>query len=512
MNFFQKIGAIWQNVSLVQRALLTTIALTLIIVGVLFTYWARRPDWAILYSNLEPEEAGKITDKISEKNVPYDLRNGGTSIYVPREKVPQLRLDMAKDGLPEGSQKGYGIFDNQKIGISPFVQNLNLKRALQDELAKSIQMIEGVAHARVHIVSSERTLFTSQSSETSASVVLRLKGGFRLGPLNIAAITHLVAGSVKGLKSENVTVIDSQGRLLSSDSDQSIANGTGTVADYQERVEQNLADKVENMLTAVLGPGRAAVSVSAVIDTTSINTVTETPTKGVTKKEEITSDTETKPGTGGGGNEQATPGGSKKGETITTEYDNGKTVEQKVVLPGEIKSLKVAAVVDLEVQVAAETGEEGEQTETTAQTTKIMQLSDVEKLIENALGLDTAGKDSLKVVEAKFHHPYESLAAEEESSGLDLIAIAGQASLGIAAICALLVLKVFSGAKKKAKSAAAAEPGQLPAAGGKPAGLLPAGAEASEPLMLRRQIVNTLQNNPEQAKQLFTSWLEEKGN
>ncbi len=500
MNFFQKISAVWQNISLVQRALLTAIVLTFIIGVVLLTYWARRPDMRMLYRDLAPEEASKITEKISEKDVAYELRNGGTSIYVPKEKVYQLRLDMAKEGLPAGKQGGYKLFDNEKIGVSPFVQNINLKRALQEELAKSIQMIDGVVYARVHLVSPKQSLFAAQGEKTSASVVLRLRVGYRLSNLNIAAITHLVAGSVEGLNSENVTVIDSQGRLLSRESDQTMASGANTVADYKERVEQNLADKVEEMLTAVLGPGRATVRVSAVIDMTSTNVVTETydPTKKVTTKEEIKSNSETEGGTVRAEGEPVIPGGIKKDETIVTEYAVGKTVEQKVDLPGEITSLKVAAVVDLSPAVA-----DANETEAGAEVAKIMELSDVEKLIRNALGLKET--DTLTVVDTKFYRPPVELPVDEEPSKWPrYIAIAHQASLGVMAICALLVLKVFSGAGKKAVSAAA---GQLPGAGGA-GGLLSAG---SEQLTMRKQIANTLQSNPEQAKQLFTSWLEEKG-
>jgi flagellar M-ring protein FliF len=503
MNFFQKIRAIWQNISLIQRALLTAIVLTFIIGGGLLTYWARRPDMRMLYQSLAPEEASKVTEKISEKNIPYELRNGGTAIYVPKEKVYQLRLDMAKEGLPADTQGGYKIFDNEKIGVSPFVQTINLKRALQEELAKSIQMIDGVVHARVHIVSTKQTLFTAQAGETSTSVVLRLRAGHRLSNLNIAAITHLVAGSVEGLRAENVTVIDSQGRLLSRESDETMAGGADTIADYKERVEQNLADKVENMLTAVLGPGRATVRVSANIDMTSTNVVTEIydPTKKVATKEEIKSNSETEGSTAPTEGGPAIPGGVKKDETIVTEYAVGKTVEQKVDLPGEITSLKVAAVVDLSPAADANEAEAG------AEAAKIMELSDVEKLIRNALGLKET--DPLTVVDARFHRPLETLVDEEPPSKWPrYIAIARQASLGVMAICALLVLKVFSGAKKKVGATAAA--GQLPGAEGT-AGLLPAGADGSEPLMLRKQIASTLQSNPEQAKQLFASWLEEKG-
>ena len=499
MNLFQKIRAIWQNVSLVQRALLIAVALTFVIVGALLTQWARRPDMRMLYHDLAPEEAAKITEKIDERGIAYELRNAGTSIYVPKAKVYQLRLDMAKEGLPADTQGGYKIFDDEKIGVSPFVQNVNLKRALEEELAKSIQMIDGVTHSRVHLVSAKQTLFTSQGKETSASVVLRLRPGYRLSTLNIAAITHLVAGSVEGLQAENVTVIDSQGRLLSRESDQTTDNGAGTVQDYRERVEQNLARKVEDMLTAVLGPGRATVRVSAVIDMTSGNLVTETyDPKKVTTTEEITTTEEKKGNTPAADGKPAIEGGTKTDETILTEYVVGKTVEQKIDLPGDIISLSVAAVVDLSPADANEAAG--------TETAKIMELEEVEELIKNALGLKEA--DSLKVAEARFPRSAEPPIGKEESGGLDFVVIARQASLGITAICALLVLLVFRGAKKKASVAAAAE--QLPSAE-QPAGLLPEATGGSERLALRKQIASALQNNPAQVKQLFSKWVEEKG-
>jgi len=500
MGFLQKIRIIWQKIGLVQRALLSAVILTFIIIGVLLTHWARRPDMRMLYKELAPEEASKITEKISDKGIVYELRNGGTSIYVPAKEVYQLRLDMAKEGLPEGRQGGYKIFDNEKIGISPFVQNVNLKRALQEELAKSIQMIDGVIHARVHIVSSEQTLFTSEAGKTTASVVLRLRPGYKLSPLNIAAITHLVSGSVEGLSSPNVTVIDSQGRLLSGESDHAMASGAGTVQDYRERVEQSLEDKVEEMLVTVLGSGRAKVRIHAVIDMNSVSTVTEKyEPKGVATKEEITSGSEiganTASAAGGGA-----PGSTKKDETIITEYQIGRTIKKEEVYPGEIMSLSVAAVVDL-------TPIDVNEAEAGGEVTKIMELVDVETLIQNALGLDLEGGDSLKVVDVKFQRQTETPLDEDMAGGLDFIAIARQASLGIMAICALLVLRIFRGAKKKAATEAAA---QLAGAGG-PAGLLPAQDENSPSLVFRRQIAGALQQNPDRVKQLFASWIEEKG-
>jgi flagellar biosynthesis/type III secretory pathway M-ring protein FliF/YscJ len=176
-------------------------------------------------------------------------------------------------------------------------------------------------------------------------------------------------------------------------------------------------------------------------------------------------------------------------------------VTQEVTLPGEIKSLSVAAVVDLSPADVNEA-------QAGVQTTTIMEPNDVEKLIENALGLDLAGRDSLKVVTARFHRPVASLLDEELSAGLDFEAIARQASLGIMAVCAILVLRMFRGAKKKVKVAA----GQEQLAGGEgPVGLLSSGGGGMEPLVLRKQIAIALENNPERVRQLFTSWIEEKG-
>lgn len=496
MNFLQKIQAVWDNISIVQRALLVAVVLTLGIVGALLFQWARRPDMRMLYHQLSAEEASKITEKISEKGVAYELRNGGTTIYAPKEHVYQLRLDMAKDGLPVGQQGGYAIFDKEKVGASPFAQEVNFKRALQEELAKSIQMIDGVDYARIHIVNTEKSIFASNTSDTSASIVLRLRPGYTLSALNIAAITHLVAGSVDGLNSDKVTVVDSQGRLLSSESGQAGGQAAGTVQAYKERVEESLEKKVEDMLTTVLGPGRAAVRVSAVIDMNSVSTIKEIyEKKGVVKSEEIQSSSD--PVAASGSGESGTPGTPGKEETINTEYINPRTVEQTDIPAGKIISLSASAVVDLSVSDSNDTGSGTE-------AAKIMQLTDVEKLIRNTLGLDPADTESLTVVDAKIYRPVEVLIEAEPSSWPRYMAIVRHGSLGIMAVCALLVLRIFKGATKKAVA------GQLPAAGAVgAAGFLPAPAKSSDSLALRRQISGALRKNPEHVKQVFASWIEE---
>jgi len=495
MNFIQKLTAIWQNVSLVQKAMLLAIVLTVGVAFTLLTYWAQQPDMGLLYSGLDPEDAGKVVDKITEKDIAYKLAAGGTTIYAPKEHIAQLRLEMAKAGLPGNSQQGYGIFDDEKIGISPFVQNVNLQRALQDEIAKSIQMIDGVGHARVHIVKPQHSLFTSQKEQTSASVVLQIKPGYKLGAANIAAITHIVAGSIEGLGSESVTVVDSQGRLLSGDSGNAMIGGAGSVADYRERVEQGLANKVEDMLTTVLGSGRAMVKVSADIDMTSSNVAKESYDEGkkVPTKEEITSESSSE-------GASASNGSTMKNETIVTEYAVPKTVQQTTELAGEIISLTVAAFVDLS-PVEAEEGEEQ-----AASSEPIMELAEIEEIIKRAVGPKLT-EDGLKVVNVKFNRPTETLVNQASGeSKLDFVAIAGQASLGIMAVCALLVLKMFSGAKQKVDASADAP--QITGNQAQPA-MTMAPTESFDPAALRRKVVSSLQNNPDQVKQLFSNWVTE---
>ena len=496
MDILARINAIWQNISFVQRTILITAVISALLISGLVAHWVAKPDMRLLYHDLQPDNASKIADKISEKGIPYELRNGGTAIYVPKNSVYQLRLDMAKEGLADSDKGGYKLFDNEKIGVSPFVQNINLKRALEDELAKSIQMIDGIVSARVHIVNSKQKIFDSQSDKTSASVVLKLRGGDKLSGTNISAISNLVAGAIEGLDAKNVTIIDSQGRLLSGQGEQGFASGGGTVQDYKERVEHSLAAKVEDMLTMALGPDRAKVKIDAVVDTTSVSQVTEIydPAKKVATKEEIKSNSETEAARAAGEGQTAA-GGVKKDETTLTEYAVGKTVEQRTEMPGKVLSLSVAAFVDLSAPDANAVA---------ATNAKGLQVADVEQIIKNALGLKES--DSLKVVDVKFSRP-QNQDVKEPADFSGYIALAKQLSLGLTGICALLVFKIFT----KGEKVVQVQPAGQVAGGGAKAAQLPA-SEGFSQTALRNQLAGALKSNPEQARQVFLKWIEDKEN
>jgi flagellar M-ring protein FliF len=491
--------------SLVQRVVLLTVLLACGGAVALLVGWVRTPSLALLYSGLEPEEASRIVEKVRDSGVPYELRSGGTAVYVPEEKVYALRLDLAGQGLPTGDQRGYKILDEEKIGTSPFTQRLNFRRAIEGEIARSIQVLEGVASARVHIVRPENSLFGGQEKASSATVVLKLKPGWRQSPRNIAAIIHLVAGSVEGLKTENVVVVDNAANLLSGNAKDEFARGAGTFLDFKTQHEEYLARKVEDMLSQVLGPGRATVRVNCLIDNSSASTTSEVydPAAKVPTKEE------TKTKSASGATAEAAANGTTKEETNLTDYAVGRTVKHEVVVPGKVTSISVAAFVDLSAPAPPAAAADG--TTPPAPQTPTVKAGDVETIIRNALGLKET--DSIKVVETPFHRveTAETAATEEtaDSSRTFYIDVARQASLGVLVIGVLVALKIVSGPRKR-HGAAARPAGALVGAPAGALGALPApGASMEEnPALLKSRITAALQENPEEVKRLFLAWAE----
>ena len=497
---------------LVQRVLLITILLACVGAAALLVGWARTPAMALLYADLAPEEASRIVEKIREVGTTLELRAGGTAVYVPTDKVYSTRLELAGQGMPAGDQRGYRLLDEEKIGTSPFTQRLNYRRALEGEIAKSIQVLEGVQAARVHIVRPESSLFGGQEKASSATVVLRLKPGWRMSPRNIAAVLHMVAGSVEGLKPEGVVVVDGAGNLLSSNTGDGLARGVSTFIDFKTQHEEYLAHKVEDMLTLVLGPNRATVRVSCTIDNSSATTTTETfdPQAKVLLKEE----TKTKSGSGAaaGADAAASPsGGTTKEETSLSDYIVGRTVKQETIVPGKVTSISVAAFVDLSAPVVPPPAAEGA-AKTPPPVATTLKVADVETIVRSALGLKET--DSIKVVDTPFRAAAApEAAATEEAAGegrafyLDM---AQNLSLGVLVIGALVALKFVSGSKKRGAPARAALAG-----GAAPAGALPPSSLAGsldsntiDPALLRSRITAALQENPEEVKRLFLAWAE----
>ena len=485
----KNLSDVWQRTGLMQRVVLVGILLGGLGAGYFVVDWARRPALAMLYSRLAPQEASRIVEKLRDAGVSYELKDGGTTIYADESKIYALRLNMASEGLPAGEQAGYRILDDEKIGASPFTQHVNYIRAVEGELAKSIQVIDGVISARVHVAKPEGSLFSAAKKQASATVVLRVKADRRLSGANVAAIVHLLSGSVEGLSPEKVVVVDAQGNLLSGN-ESDLAQGVDNILEYKARVEQYLSQKVEGMLSKVLGPQKVSVEVDAVLETSRLSSTTETydPTKKVISKE----NTKTR---GGGEGAGAAAGGGKE-EEIESTYMVSKTVEEKTNLPGDIKSISVAAFVDL--SAPAKAGASGAAAAPLA-------VKDIEDMIRGAVGLRQ--QDTLKVVSVPFQaaaaQPAEAAQPEGFFNKDFLLEMAKRGSLGILVIGVLLMLRIFSRPRVKADAAQAALAG---AAGS--GNMLTSDRGEVDPDRLRAHITRALRENPDEVKRLFLAWVD----
>lgn len=248
------------------------VALGFVLVGGLafmtgIAYWANQPNYALLFGRLASTDASKVVEALQTQGVRYELRENGTAIFVPHDQVYELRLHFAGEGLISEGPTGYELFDRGTLGMTDFMQKLNLRRALEGELARTVTNIRQVEMARVHLVIPERSAFRATQMQPTASVVLQLGGGSRLGHEQIDGITALVAGAVEGLDPADVTVLDTRGNMLS---DPNASDPEALAGSYQlqmqRAVETHLTENGQTMLDRVLGPGNAIVRVAAALD------------------------------------------------------------------------------------------------------------------------------------------------------------------------------------------------------------------------------------------------------
>src|SRR6476469_3769420 len=251
-------------------------AVTAALVGV-FAFIILRvtaPQMSPVFTDLTPEDSAAVIKDLERQAIPYELKNDGAIIMVPREKMTRIRMKLAESGLPKGGGVGYEIFDkSDSLGATSFVQNINHLRALEGELSRTIRAIDRVQQARVHLVLPERPLFSREKAEPSASIVLKVRGS--LEAQQVRAIRHLIASAVNGLKPQRVSVVDESGRLRADGS--ADETGGGSSADERKLAyERRLREQVESIVTSVVGPGHARVQLTAEFD---FNRITQTSDK-----------------------------------------------------------------------------------------------------------------------------------------------------------------------------------------------------------------------------------------
>ncbi|MCD6116532.1 flagellar M-ring protein FliF [bacterium] len=375
-----------------------TIATTLIglIIGVsLLMKWATRPDYALLFNNLDLKEADKIVESLKTGNIPYEIKSGGTAVFVPSSQVYEWRMKLASEGLPSSGSVGYEIFDQKSIGISDFVQKINYGRALEGELARTIMGIDGVEYARVHVVIPHERLFQEDQKDPTASIAIRVKPNVRLGRNQVAGITNLVAASVEGLRAENVTVIDSRGNILSNQwKDGTVAGMSSGQMEVQRQVESNLQKKAQTMLDAVLGQGKSIVRVSAELNFKRVDRTEEKydPENVAILSEERTDEANSS-------NTSSASNGKGQLEHSITNYKVPKTVERIIDSGGNIKRISVAVLVD---------GKEEKVTDSNgAETVKYKprnpeELSLLKGVVQNAVGFNPDRNDKIEIQNMMF--------------------------------------------------------------------------------------------------------------
>ena len=238
------------------------LSLVIIISGAIF-FWAQQDEQVLLFGNLNPDNANAIVQKLDEKNIDYEISNGGNAIYVPSDKVHALRLELASYGSGNTDSKGYELFDTQSLGMTDFMQQVNQKRALEGELQRSINSLTQVQNSRIHLVLQERSPFEESSVEASASVILTLEPGNRLTNNQTAGIASLISGSVEGLSPNSVVILDQLGNRLSDDADRDSGGDMGNIQmQIKQKSEAYLTEKGQSMLDRVLGAGNSIVRVS----------------------------------------------------------------------------------------------------------------------------------------------------------------------------------------------------------------------------------------------------------
>ncbi len=346
-------------------------------------YWSSQPDYALLFGDLEPEAANRVVSRLKEEGTPYELRNQGSAVYVPRASMHELRLQFSSDGTIDDGQTGYELFDQGTLGMTDFMQKLNSKRALEGELAQTVSSIGQVEGARVHLVEPEDDPFEAQQVEASASVVLSLTGG-SLSQAQVQGVTQLVAGAVEKLSPSQVKVIDQDGNMLSAPNaaDENVQM-TSTQIDMQRSVEEQLMKQGQSMLREVVGPDNAVVRVSTELDFD--RTVTE---KNLVDPESATVVSEERMREEGGGDEAG------NSNSVVRNFEVSRTTKRSEKSVGDVSRLTVSVVVDQE----RTTGPDGEPTyEPRSQE----EIAKIESLVKNAVGFDEERGDRFTIQQTR---------------------------------------------------------------------------------------------------------------
>ena len=432
--------------SLSQGQKVAALVLATVIIGSILSmsFWIKTPDLQLLYANLSEKDAAAIVDNLKSQKIPYELSNQGKTIRVPSNQVHEIRLKMASEGLPEGSDVGLEIFDKTSLGMTDFIQKLNYQRALQGELSRTIQTLNSVDSARVHLVIPKQTLFLREKPKGKASVTIKTKAGRSLNEKQVQGIIHLVSSSVEGITADNVAVVDVKGNLLSGAQEGS-ASAARSSSNYQHKrqVEKELEKNILAMLEDALGQGMVISRVTADLDfekndqteeiydpesqvvrsqqTASESVVGATPTGGVIGVQAQLPAGQNEGGTGTSGQ----PSKRDKNNSVLN-YEINKITRVVSKPTGLVKKLSVAVMIN-GVMAENDDGEEEYKPRTQEEMDKYLQI------VQSAVGYNQERGDQIKVENIQFDRSVElqRLKELEREKQIDLAFQVGKYILGL---------------------------------------------------------------------------------
>lgn len=518
-------------------AAMVTVAVILLGFFAFLTFRLTTPSLAPLYSGLNFEDSSAIVEELRTMNVAYELRGDGGTILVPRDQITELRMNLAQEGLPTRGQVGYEIFDEQStLGATSFVQNINQVRALEGELARTISSLARIRSARVHLVLPERELFRQERKDPTSSIMLSVRGELSAG--EIRAIQHLVASAIEGLNPNRVSIIDDSGQLL--------ASGVGSDEDsllsgeLEERVlgaENRMRNRIEEMLSNIVGTGRARVQVAIELDLNRLTRTQETydPDGQVvrsTQSREVSNNSNNADGSGGVTVADELPGaGSAAGSNQTSESSNtteetvnfeiSRTTQTETTEAGGVQRLSVAVVVDgIYTQDNSGASSYSPRSEE--------ELAQLLSLVRSAVGFDANRGDVVEVINLQFAERPEVIAGGTTEPGLfdftrdDLVNLA---NAGVTLLVALALLMFVLRPLLRRVLEPEAEPLALPSDENEPksaqeAVLEAAAAAAAKPqwideakqlgeaqMQTVKDVGELIQDNPKQAALVVRDWL-----
>ncbi|AAR33742.1 flagellar M-ring protein FliF [Geobacter sulfurreducens] len=497
---------------------LSVIAFTILILV------ANRTDYRPLFTNLTSEDAGEIVTKLKEQKVPYRIAADGKAILVPSDKVYDLRLSLASDGLPQGGGVGFEIFDRKNFGMTDFVQKLNYQRALQGELSRTISQISGVEQARVHLVIPEKSLFKEDEKPATASVVLKVKGQRQLRENDVQGIVHLVASAIEGMNPEHVTVLDQKGKLLSKNTPGDAAGKmTASMQEVQRAYERSTEERLQSLLDKAVGAGKSVARVSAVFDFRQVEryeekydpeTVVRSEQRSEEKQDGSTvtggvPGVQTNLGRTAGQPAGTSGGGSKNDETLN--YEVSRATARTIEPVGTLSKVSVAILVDGKYDAAA-AGKDGKEAKPKYTPRSPDELQKIDALVKSSVGFNVERGDQVTVVNIPFQDTGDVGAGEADKwwNAPIFLSLLKNGLIGFGFLALLLfVVRPLLKTLKPEKSTSF-EP-------------IPSAEDALNQIaeihrlqignqtVSQMELINKIKQEPYQAAQIIQNWLRDKG-